>query len=211
MKIIDLSHTIRTGMEQYPDDPNLPHIRLEKTHESDGVQASAIDLSCHAATHVDTPGHFLEGRSGLEKMPVEAFCGRGRVLDAPADETPGEIPDTILDNLDLEDVDYLIFRTGWERHFGTPRYYACWPYFAVDLAKRLTGENLKGIGLDTPSADPLGGRLVHELLAAAGLVNVENLAHLGQLPDEPFEFMAFPLKLFGAEASPVRAVARIQE
>ncbi|MBA4377307.1 MAG: hypothetical protein C0395_01385 [Gemmatimonas sp.] len=66
---------------------------------------------------------------------------------------------------------------------------------------------LKGVGLDSPSIDPFGVETAHLILAEAGLINIENLAALDRLPAGPFRFAALPLRLAGAEASPVRAVA----
>ena len=103
----------------------------------------------------------------------------------------------------------LIIKTGWEKHWGTSRYYQDWPLISSELATLLAEAKLKGVGLDTPSTDPLGGRFVHDLFAAAGMINVENLANLAALPEAPFYLMVFPLKLAGVEASPVRAVALI--
>ena len=209
MKIIDLSHTICSGMAQYPDDPGLPQIKHVMTHEKNDVLTSALELSCHLGTHIDIPYHFLKGQPSLEKIPLETFFGKGRVVDAPVTDTPGEISFAILNGIDLRGVDYLIIRTGWEQHWGAPLYYQTWPFLSSELAMRLAESKLKGVGSDTPSADPLGGRFIHDLFAAAGMINVENLAHLAALPESPFDLMVFPLKLAGAEASPVRAVALI--
>ena len=209
MKIIDLSHTIYSGMAQYPEDPELPRIKHVMTHEKNDILASALEISCHLGTHIDIPYHFLRGQPSLEKIPIEAFFGKGRVVDAPAADPPGEISLTVLDGVDLEGVDYLIIRTGWEHRWGTPRYYQAWPFLSSELAVLLAESKLKGVGLDTPSTDPMGARFVHDLFATAGMINVENLAHLAALPEFPFDFMVLPLKLAGAEASPVRAVALI--
>jgi kynurenine formamidase len=119
----------------------------------------------------------------------------------------GRIAADVLDGADLADLDFVLLRTGWERHWGTPRYYRDWPWLEPALAERLAGAGLRGVGLDSPSVDPLDEGASHERLAAGGLINVENLANLDRLPDGPFLFMAFPLRLQGAEASPVRAVA----
>ena len=209
MKIIDLSHTIYSGMAQYPDDPGLPQIKHTMIHEKNDVLASALELSCHVGTHIDIPYHFLKDQPSLETMPLETFFGKGRVVDAPITDPPGEISSPILNGIDLRGVDYLIIRTGWEQHWGTPRYYQTWPFLSSELAIRLVESKLKGVGLDAPSADPLGGRFTHDLFASAGMINVENLANLAALPEVAFGLMVLPLKLAGAEASPVRAVALI--
>jgi kynurenine formamidase len=203
VRLIDLSHTIASGMAQYPGDYPPPRIVRRMTHEAGGHLVSALEFGCHVGTHIDTPYHFLDGQPGLETMPLERFMGRAICVDAP----PGVIPPEAVAKADLDGVRWLIFRTGWERQWGTPRYYEDWPTLSPELAGRLGHAGLHGVGLDTPSPDPLNGRAAHDLFAAAGMVNVENLANLAALPPGPFDLLVLPLKLEGAEASPVRAVA----
>jgi len=205
MEVVDLSHTLRTGMPVYPGDETVPVIRRLSEHGEGSHQSSALVTGCHAGTHIDLPLHFRAGAPPLEDYPPEGCIGRARVFDVPQ----GRIPADALDGADLADVDFVLLRTGWERHWGAPAYYRDWPWLEPGLAERLAGAGLRGVGLDSPSIDPRGGQASHEILAAAGLINVENLANLDRLPDEGFLFAALPLKLEGAEASPVRAVALI--
>jgi kynurenine formamidase len=205
MRWIDLSHTIADGMAQYPGDYPPPRLVRRLTFAEGGHLVTALDLGCHVGTHIDTPLHFLDGQPGLEALPLDRFAGSALCLDAPA----GEIGEDALRGVDLAGTDFVLLRTGWERHWGTPRYYDSWPTVSPALARRLAGARLKGVGLDTPSSDPLNGRVAHDLFAAAGLINIENLANLAALPRGPFEFLVLPLKLAGTEASPVRAVARV--
>ncbi|MHC4943806.1 MAG: cyclase family protein [Planctomycetota bacterium] len=210
MKIIDLSHTVRTGMAQYPGDKPLPRIESRAVHEQDGYQNSFMEMNCHLGTHIDTPLHFMEGRPGLEEIALDRFFGKARALDLPCGDLPEAIPPAVLEGIDLESVDFILFRTGWERHWGSDRYYEAWPFVSEALALRLAAARLKGVGLDAPGLDPPGIRTVHDLLAAAGMINVENLANLSLLPGGLFDLVVFPLKLAGAEASPVRAAALVR-
>jgi kynurenine formamidase len=205
MNLIDLSHVLETGMAVYPGDPVVPRIDRLSEHGVETHQSSAFACGCHAGTHIDLPLHFLAGKPSLEALAPERFIGAARVLDAPE----GAIPATLLDGIDPAGLDFVLFRTGWARHWGTPRYYDGWPYLTHAAARRLADMGLKGVGLDTPSIDPAHDQTAHALLAAADLINVENLANLEALPAGRFEFQALPLRLSGAEASPVRALARI--
>lgn len=210
MRLIDLSHPVRDGMPAFPGDP-APRLERVHTHAADGLQTSLLVLSPHCGTHVDVPLHFRQGEPGLEELPLDAFHGRARVIDAPTGARPGgpggEIAAAVLHDVDLADLDFLLLRTGWDRHWRTPRYYAGWPCPGEKLIRELAGAGLKGVGLDAPSADPMDGRLAHDLFAAAGMINIENLTRLGDLPDAVFELLVLPLRLEGTEASPVRAVA----
>jgi len=206
MRLIDLTHTLRTGMPVYPGDPTSPAIVRESEHGAGTHQSSALHTGCHAGTHVDLPLHFRPGELPLERFPVERCAGEAVLLEAPA----GEIPPEVLDGVDLSRLAFVLLRTGWERHWGTPAYYRGWPYLSVELARRLAAASFRGVGLDSPSIDPLDADPCHRLLAAAGLVNIENLAHLDRLPaGRRFRLWVLPLKLAGAEASPVRAVAEL--
>jgi len=90
---------------------------------------------------------------------------------------------------------------------GSERYYREWSYLSPELAELLAGAQLKGVGLDTPSLDPLHDHAAHDICAPAGMINLENLANLGALPARGFTLLVMPLKLQGTEASPVRALA----
>ena len=84
MRLIDLSHIITTGMAQYPGDDPPPRIVRSLTHQNEGYLVSALELGCHAGTHIDTPSHFLDGQPGLEAMPLDRFAGPALCVDAPA-------------------------------------------------------------------------------------------------------------------------------
>ena len=209
MRVIDLSHTIVAGMDQYPGDDQPLRLLTRTEHGPANHMSSALEFGCHVGTHIDTPLHFRAGEPGLDTVPLDAFWGRARMIDAPAGDQPGPLAASSLDDLDLEHLDFLLFRTGWERYWGTPRYYQEWPYLATELARVVAQAGLKGVGLDSPSLDALGGHEAHDLCAAAGMINIENLTNLAALPDETFTLLVLPLKLAGCEASPVRAAALI--
>jgi len=209
MPIIDLSHTVVSGMLQYPGDEPSPQLVRKMTHANDGVLSSALAMGCHVGTHIDTPYHFLDDQPGLEALAVDLFYGSARVVVAEVGDDPTALGLDILEDVDLDRLDYLVFRTGWERHWGTELYYERWPYLSTELAQRLAATELKGVGLDSPSVDALNEHDAHNLFARAGMVNVENLANLQALPAGLFQLLVLPLKLAGTEASPVRAVALI--
>lgn len=207
MQLIDLSHTIVPGMAQWPGDRQPLAIHRRSEHGPGNHMSSALEFGCHVGTHIDLALHFKAGERPIEQLPLDAFAGRARVVRAPAGRGAGPLEAALLDGVDLAGLDFVLFCTGWDRHWGTDRYYREWPFYGEELAARLAGAGLKGSGLDTPSLDPYAGQRAHDLCAAAGMINVENLAGLDRLPDAPFTLLVLPLKLAGTEASPVRAAA----
>lgn len=207
MRLIDLSHAIVTGMPQWPGERQPLRIVRTAEHGRDICRSSRLELGCHVGTHVDAPQHFLAGAGGVDDLPLDRFAGAAVVVRPSPAPGPGPLPAAILDGVDLAGIDFVLLDTGWARHWGQPRYYEEWPSLSAPLAARLVAAGLKGVGLDTPSLDDFTGRAAHDICAAAGMVNLENLANLAALPERGFRLLALPLKLAETEASPVRAAA----
>ncbi len=215
MQLIDLSHVIKPDMAQWPGDSQPLKIHRVSEHGLGTHMSSGLEMGCHVGTHMDGSLHFLAGEPGLDEVPVNQFAGPALVIDAAAQGTDADAPiilsPELLDGHDLTRVDFVLFHTGWDRHWGTDNYYRHWPWLSAELAQMLADSQLKGVGLDTPSLDQMSGSKAHDLCAAAGMVNLENLTGLGPLADTVIQFMALPLKLYKTEASPVRAVAWLQD
>jgi arylformamidase len=212
VQLIDLSHVIASGMAQWPTDNQPLQLHRRSEHSSEGTgthMSSAMEIGCHVGTHLDGPLHFSAMAPPIDEMPVDAFAGNAVVVKVPQTNPPVAFSVDVMTGINLGNVDFVLFDTGWNEHWGTPRYYEEWPFIAPELASLLAGAGLKGVGLDTPSLDAMSGHLAHDICAAAGMVNIENLTNLKALPAAEFYFMALPLKLQGTEASPVRAVGLI--
>lgn len=209
MKIIDLSHTISADMPQWPSDRQPLKIHRHSLHGPESHMSSSLEFGCHVGTHIDAPLHFLAGEPGIDQLPLDRFMGRGLVIRAGTGDEVRALGPEICEGIDLTSTDFVLFDTGWDRHWGTDRYYREWSWLSPQLAELLAASHLKGVGLDTPSLDSFDGQIAHDVCAPAGMINLENLANLGALPDSGFTLLALPLKLQGTEASPTRAVALV--
>ena len=80
-------------------------------------------------------------------------------------------------------------------------------------AARLLVEDRRAalLGIDTASVDRGQSTdfIVHQIGAAAGVPNLENVADLSQLPLTGFLLAALPMKIEGGTGAPVRIVALI--
>jgi len=211
----DCSHPVESGTPVYPGSRPVT-VETVTTVESDGSRVTELDLDTHVGTHVDAPAHTLADGKTLADFDVAEFSFETRMVDCTDASARGPIgPDALGDPTDH---DLLVVRTGWDQHWGTDRY-RDHPYLTADAAA-WCAEHGYSVGLDTfgpdptPSADPgrerdgePDGLPAHDALLAGGGLAVENLRGLARLPTE-FELTATPLAL-DAEASPVRAVARV--
>ncbi|QUO46767.1 MULTISPECIES: cyclase family protein [Halorubrum] len=227
----DLSQPIETGMPTYPGDPEVT-LASDATHEADGYATSELRTGTHAGTHVDAPTHTVPDGEAIDERAVGRFAFDARLVDPrPLEPREAIAPDALPEPSDLDpNVDLLVLRTGWESHWGTERY-RDHPYLTAAAAERCRAAGV-GVGLDTfgpdltPTAggaagssatacdadsaattdDEPGGTPSHDVLLGDSLPIVENLRGLDGLPHR-FRIYAFPLRLRGADGSPVRAVA----
>lgn len=213
MQIVDLSHAITPDMPLYPGTP-APGLVASHTLAADGFREHQLTITTHVGTHVDAPAHLLEDGATLDQLPCKQFVGPAGVLDA------GPCPDGVVDvaRLDaqrdrIQRVNFVLLRTGWSRHWGTPAYLEGFPCLTRDAARWLVDHGVRGFGVDAISVDPVGAveLTVHHTLLEAGLILVENLTNLDRLPGRPFIFSALPLNLRGGDGSPVRAVALVDD
>ncbi|MCI0359423.1 MAG: cyclase family protein, partial [Planctomycetaceae bacterium] len=204
-RIVDLS---------LPIDERLPGASVAsfKTLERDGWNATNITLYSHCGTHMDAQKHFVPGGDPLERLPLDACCGKARVLDL----TPTEPRELIsVERLApwadrIGPGDRLLLRTDWHRRFGTPEYRNALPRISPELASWLVQRQVALIGVEPPSVADVNSleelTVVHRILLGGGVVIVEGLAYLDKLTCEVVEFIALPLRIVGGDGCPVRAI-----
>jgi predicted dehydrogenase/kynurenine formamidase len=205
-RIVDLS---------LPIDERMPGASIStfKTLERDGWNATNVTLYSHCGTHMDAQKHFVPGGDPLERLPLEACCGRARVLDL----TPTEPRELIsVQRLArwadrIGPGDRLLLRTDWHRRFGTPEYRSALPRISPELASWLVQRQVALIGVEPPSVADVNSlqelTVVHRILLGGGVVIVEGLAQLDELSSDEVEFIALPLRIVGGDGCPVRAIA----
>ena len=208
MKALDLTHTISSQTPVFPGTPGVK-IKTIATVEKDGFREKLFQITSHAGTHMDAPAHMLTGGRFLDDFPLDAFMGSAVVVDV-RNTASTELKPEVLDGVPA--VDFILFHSGWSVKWGTAAYFGSYPYPGEALAETLVKRGVKGIGLDTISADAADSRdfKTHHILLQRNILIIENLTNLDALPDTPFEFYAFPLKTAQADGDPVRAAAVIK-
>ncbi|MGE4265046.1 MAG: cyclase family protein [Desulfovibrio sp.] len=211
-RLIDLSWPFFPGMATFPGDPPM-ELRRMGDYATDGFRSHLASLPAHSGTHVDAPGHVLPGAAMLADLPLSRFAGPGALLDlrgrAELAVTAQDLAPHLPRLADLPPA-FVLLWTGDEARWGTPGYYAAGAHLSEEAATLLAGlPGLSGIGIDAGSADAAGSFALpaHRALLGAGLVIVENLRGLADLPPTGFEFFCLPV--LGLDGSPVRAAASV--
>ena len=213
-RVIDLSHRVDEETQVYPGDPA---VRLEPatTIAADGVNVLNVHIGSHSGTHVDAPYHFIENGERIDTMDVRLFFGRAVVMDVR-----GKGPRERITVEDLRPYEgrlsegvVALLRTGWDKHYGTARYYDH-PFLDRRAAQLMVDAGVRTVAIDALNVDETvlegphpEGYPVHHLILGAGGVIAENLTSL-EAVDFPDPFLSLlPVKLGGSDGAPVRAVA----
>ncbi|NLJ41317.1 MAG: cyclase family protein [Clostridiales bacterium] len=204
IKYIDLSHEITNDTPVYPGDAPA-RLSQYRYLDTDGYNCFKLETGMHAGTHIDIPMHLIESTVTIDKMPLDTFAGDGCLLDVRGKSMIG-YEDKYLSYVSKDDV--VLLYTGYDNKYGTEEYYSEHPVIEKELADFFISRQIKMLGFDMPSPDRYPYE-IHKILLTNGISIIENMANLSKLLNVgAFEIVAFPLKI-RAEASMVRAVARI--
>lgn len=201
----DVSILVRPDTPEWPGDTPFSCGWTWDMAAGATVQVSAIAMSPHVGTHADAPLHVREGAPGSDALPLDAFAGPALVVgvdgaprDLSAEELVARVP---------HGTERVLLRTG--RSIAAGAFPDDWPALAADAARALAARGLRLLGTDAPSVDRRTSTTLdtHHALFDGGAMVLENLDLRG-VPDGAYELVAYPLRLDGLDAAPVRAVLR---
>lgn len=206
-RLIDLSHPLRTGMPVFPEDPAVV---MEPAGALEPWRVTQVTMGTHSGTHIDAASHYVPGGETIDRYPLERFVLPACV--APVTAEAGEavgwaalqrvLPAGVAGRA-------VLVHTGWDRHWGEEAALAH-PYLGADAAAGLVAAGVTLVGTDALNVDAtgLGTTHAHDALLGADVLIVENLTGLGQLqPGSWYPCSFVPLRLEGADGSPIRAYA----
>lgn len=211
-RLYDISVTLHGDTPPWPGDTPFSCEWPWLIAKGASVNVSSLTSSPHVGTHADAPLHVRNGWPGAQELDLDAFCGPAVVFDGV--EGDGEISVKQLTRvLGREPGDVvaqtprLLLRTG--RTIADGAFPDSWPVLTEECARTLLGFGLRLFGTDAPSVDLKESRdlAVHSMLFSGNAAILENL-DLRRVPAGRYELFAFPLKLLGTDAAPVRAVLR---
>lgn len=202
MKLYDITIPIRAGMPVYKnDETRQPKLTFNKKAETDGVTSSTLELDLHTGTHLDAPLHMLAGGSAIDEVSLASVMTACRVISLTSLE--GEITPEILMPFDLKRGDFVLFKT---KNSFSETFDQQFVYLGQAAAAYLAVLGIKGVGTDGLGIERgQAGHPSHKVLFEAGCMVLEGLMLKNIEPGE-YKLIALPLKIVGAEASPVRAV-----
>jgi arylformamidase len=199
MGYIDITRPLTPTTAVWPGDQPVEWTWTARREEGSTVNLGAITASVHAGSHADAPLHVRDGGAAIDELPLEPFAGTVDVVrvDGPH-VTPADVEAVAAPR--------ILFRTAASDLSGDQ-----WPDAITaihpEAIRLMQDRGVQLIGTDAPSIDPLDSQTLdaHHAMIDAGMVNLEGL-DLSSVSPGRYVLMAFPLKIPGADAAPVRAV-----
>ena len=214
--LIDLSHTVKHGLETYRGLPAPTICDFLSREASRAVYAPGtefhigrIDMVANTGTYVDSPFHrFAEGRD-LSQLALEQLAD----LDAVVVRAGGggrPIGREAFDEVEVKGCAVLV-HTGCDRHWTTEAYFEGHPYLTEDAAVALVDRGAVFVGIDSLNIDDTADlrRPVHTTLLGNDIPIGEHLCGLAALPTSGARFFAVPVKVKAFGTFPVRAFAKV--
>jgi arylformamidase len=200
----DISPLISSRTPTFPGDVPFGQQWTARIGPGCPVNLSAMTLSPHVGAHADAPLHYGENAAAIAEVSLGPYLGPCRVIHAigkgpliePADlaRSAEALPARVLVRT------CLAAPTSWSDSFST---------FAPETIAWLAGRGVRLVGIDAQSVDPSDSKTLdsHQQLLRHDMRVLENLV-LDDVLEGDYELIALPLRIAGADASPVRAILR---
>lgn len=188
----------------FPQDvPFSRELTLDFETGNKNLLLSSIRTTVHLGAHTDAPNHYDPTGASIDQRSLGYYLGPCQVVSVRLHSgeriRPRHVSDISLG------ASRVLFKTGsfpqpdrWKNDFNA---------LSAELVEQLASQEVVLVGIDTPSIDLADDELLesHQAAARHDMAILEGIV-LSHVPDGLYTLVALPLRLQGADASPVRAV-----
>jgi kynurenine formamidase len=220
-RIIDISLELDAAKFQMRTPPGFKRdmqfeIEVLKEHDAPGGAGQivrGVHMRLHAGSHVDAPEHNVRGGKQIADLPLATFAGDAVVADLrPA------VPGKAITADDLERAcgdavrrgDRLLLRTDCNKSYYAPDWQKRSPFLTIGAVNWCIEKGVVLVGYDFyhGNDEPGAPRVFNSsrTFSEHGIITLPYLDNLDRIVKQRVTLFALPLKMVGAEASPVRAV-----
>lgn len=201
MSLIDISPALHAGTAVWPGDVALSRSVALSIAEGANIDLSSITTTVHIGAHADAPSHYVAEGEHIAQRSLDRYYGPCQVMRVPGVRgrriRVGDLPDPVR-------APRVLLHTGT---FPDPdAFNTDFAALSPELVEHLADEGVVLVGIDTPSVDPFDSKALesHQAIARHDMSVLEGIV-LDHVPPGAYTLIALPLKLVGADASPVRA------
>ena len=200
-ELIDISPLVTHRLQVWPGDVPYRHEESLDIARGDNLTLGAVQTTLHVGAHADAPRHYVADGQDIGSRDLSLYYGTCQVLAVSAPRG-GRLRPTHLGTAIV--APRVLFKTGslpdpedWNRDFNS---------LSPELVDFLAAAGVRLVGIDTPSIDPFDDKRLesHQAVAKHDMGVLEGLV-LEHVEPGRYLLVALPLRLAGADASPVRA------
>ena len=204
-RILDISRPVAAGIPVWPGDTPYDFRLVARIRDGSSVNVGSVTMSVHTGAHTDAPFHFDDAGDDIASVSLSKYVGPcvvAEVVPAGGGVLPAHLP-AATEAL-LATAPRLLLKTYAKRPAG---FDTAMRHLTPELADWLADRGVVLVGLDTDSMDAFDSKDLpsHHRLSARGVAILEGI-DLSAVAPGVYQLIALPLKLVGADASPVRAV-----
>ena len=205
-RLYDISPVISPRIAVFPGDTPFSRRVALDIARGDRISLSALSSTLHLGAHADAPSHYHRDGATIDRQPLDLYVGPCHLLRVTV--APGRaVAVADLDGRLPEGTQRLVIATG---SFPDPdRWCADFSALEPALVDWLGDRGVRLVVIDVPSVDPADSKDLpaHAACFRRGMAIIEGVV-LDGVPEGRYDLIALPLRIEGADASPVRAVLR---
>jgi arylformamidase len=209
-RYLDITRPFTNTLAVWPGDRTFTYELLSQRQNGNGTNVGGISMSLHNGTHADAFFHYDNDGLTIDQLDPAIFIGPCVVLDvrgrhpigvASIENAIGRLGSSLAENPRV-----LLKTDYWQNDEVFPEGF---PGVDPAVADLLGSHGCVLIGMDVPSVDAMGtpGLPAHLACGRNRLTILESL-QLRDVAPGTYELIALPLKIVGADGSPIRAVLR---
>jgi arylformamidase len=205
--IIDISPVLSSRIAVFPGDQAFERSVSMDFSQGHHLGLSSIRTTLHAGAHTDAPSHYHRDGGSIDQRDLRRYLGPCQVLSVEL--APGERirPEHLMKSLASAKIqaERVLLKT---RSFPNPDHWVGdFNSLSPELVDWLADQGVILVGIDTPSVDPADSKALesHNRIYERDLSILEGIV-LDAVEDGRYYLIALPLRIEGADASPVRAV-----
>ena len=200
--LYDISPLISAKSAVFPGDTPFQQEFLLKISSGSHLDLSTIKTTVHIGAHTDAPNHYSATGESIEKRDLSFYLGPAQVIEVNCPRGSRILPQHLTQDIKATRI---LFKTGsfpdvnqWNNDFVA---------LSQELIEFLAAQKVVLVGIDTPSVDLADDQLLesHKTIFRFNMAILEGIV-LQEVESGLYDLICLPLKIEGADASPVRAI-----
>lgn len=201
----DISPEISPDIAVFPGDTPFSLKMNMSFAEKNHLDLSEMTTTVHLGAHTDAPSHYHPDGKTMEKRDLQFYMGPCQVITVKKPRGERIFVKDVENVCTNIQAPRVLFKTNsfpnpnkWNDDFNS---------LSAELIDCFAKRGVRLIGIDTPSVDPATDKELssHKAIYENDMAVLEGVV-LTDVPDGVYNLVALPLKIKGADASPVRAI-----